>query len=91
MMFLRNGLMIGVAIGALSLASCSSMSAFVADTIPEWAGGEPAGTPPRAGAPGYAEYVKSLGDQPAAQAAAPRPGTPKPPPRAREPIDDPIH
>jgi hypothetical protein len=38
----------------LNLASCGG---FVADHWPHWAGGLPDGVPPRAGAPGYAEFI----------------------------------
>jgi hypothetical protein len=96
---MRIVLSIGVVLGGLLLASCSSTSAFVADTLPEWAGGLPQGTPPRPGTPGYPAYVKALsGDQPASAtepAAAPQPPPPPPPPPAprnrRDPIDEPIH
>jgi hypothetical protein len=43
--------------GGLMLASCSSLSAFVADNWPRWAGGMPADVPPRPGAPGYEEFI----------------------------------
>jgi hypothetical protein len=96
---MRIGLSIGVVLGGLLLASCSSTSAFIADTLPEWAGGLPQGTPPRPGTPGDGAYVKALsGDQPASAAepaAAPQPPPPRPSPPAprnrRDPIDDPIH
>ena len=88
---MRIGLVIGVVIGGLVLASCSSMSAFVADGLPEWAGGLPQGTPPRPGEPGYQAYLRGIsGDQPTAAiqpAAAPSPLRSGP----REPVDQPIH
>ena len=88
---MRMVLVIGVVLGGFLLASCSSMSSFVADGLPEWAGGLPQGTPPRPGAPGYQAYLREIsGDQPATAtqpAAAPtlRPREP------REPVDEPIH
>ena len=86
---------IGVVLGSVLLASCSSTGAYIGDNLPEWAGGLPKGTPPRKGSPGYDAYLRELsGDhaaapaQPAAQSNAP----PNPPPREpREPVDEPIH
>ena len=96
---MRIVLSIGVVLGGLLLASCSSTSAFIADTLPEWAGGLPEGTPPRPGTPGYNAYVKAIsGDRPASAAepaAAPQPPPSRPSPAAprnrRDPIDEPIH
>jgi hypothetical protein len=45
-------LLLGLALGA-----CGSVSGFVSDHWPTWAGGEPNGVPPRPGAPGYAEFM----------------------------------
>jgi hypothetical protein len=42
---------------ALALGACSPFSGYVSDNWPHWAGGEPAGLPPRPGSPGYAEYI----------------------------------
>lgn len=39
---------------ALELGACSNT---VADMWPHWAGGEPAGLPPRPGQPGYEEFI----------------------------------
>jgi hypothetical protein len=44
---------------AVSLAGCSSLATFLADNIPDWAGGLPKDAPPRAGDPRYAEYFKA--------------------------------
>ena len=96
---MRIVLSIGVVLGGLLLAACSSTSAFIADTLPEWAGGLPEGTPPRPGTPGYSAYVNAIsGDHPASTAepaAAPQPPPPLPSPPAprnrRDPIDEPIH
>ena len=48
--------MMGLGLG-LSLGSCAPVAGFTADHWPHWAGGLPAGTPPRPGTPGYDEYV----------------------------------
>jgi hypothetical protein len=78
-------------LAGLSVASCSSTSAFVADGLPEWAGGLPRGTPPRPGAPGYDAYLKSIsGDDPVKAASEPA-QQPSPPRKSRDPVDDPIH
>lgn len=42
---------------ALPLGSCSPFSSYIADSWPHWAGGEPAGLPPRPGTPGYEEFI----------------------------------
>jgi hypothetical protein len=42
---------------ALTLASCA---ATIADNLPVWAGGLPAGVPPRPGTPEYEEYRQTL-------------------------------
>jgi hypothetical protein len=55
-------LLLGVA-----LAAASCVGGTMADHIPVWAGGEPAGVPPRPGSPGYEEYRQKL-DHPPAQA-----------------------
>ena len=41
----------------LGLGSCASVSGFVSDHWPHWAGGMPADVPPRPGAPGYDEFI----------------------------------
>jgi hypothetical protein len=73
---MRLALLIGAATSALMLSSCASTSGFIADNLPEWAGGEPRDVPPRQGAPGYRAYLRSIGDQgagtvPAAATTAP--------------------
>ena len=40
---------------ALTLSACGAGT--VADMWPHWAGGEPAGLPPRPGQPGYDEFI----------------------------------
>jgi hypothetical protein len=83
---------LGVGLSAgLLVAACSSVGGFVGDNLPTWAGGLPPGTPPRAGAPGYDTYLKSVGggqpnaSVPPAEAPAPAPSKPT------EPVDHPIH
>ena len=48
--------LVGLGLGLL-LGSCGPVAGFTADHWPHWAGGLPAGTPPRPGTPGYADYV----------------------------------
>ncbi len=43
--------------GASMLGACSPFSSSMADTWPHWAGGEPAGLPPRPGEPGYDQFI----------------------------------
>jgi hypothetical protein len=64
-------LLLGV---SLALGGCSSVSGFVSDTWPTWAGGEPKGLPPRPGTPGYDEFIAH--QQPAAAGAPVQPGAP---------------
>lgn len=45
-------LCLGVLLGA-----CSSVSGFVSDHWPHWAGGMPDDVPPRPGAPGYDAFI----------------------------------
>ena len=44
---------------SLTLAGCSNFATFLADNIPQWAGGLPKDAPPRAGDPRYADYFKT--------------------------------
>ena len=93
-MIMRSVPMIGVVVAGLLVASCSSLSSFVADTLPPWAGGLPEGTPPRPGAPGYDAYLKSISgnEPPRATPSATPPATSDTPARkGNEPIDAPIH
>lgn len=53
---------------AFELAACGAGT--VADMWPHWAGGEPAGLPPRPGQPGYEEFI-AHGQQNQNPAAAP--------------------
>jgi hypothetical protein len=84
----------------LLVASCSSTSSLIADSLPDWAGGLPRGTPPRAGEPGYDAYQKSIrGDAPATASAqsADAPASAQPvetPASSRKPeerLEEPIH
>jgi hypothetical protein len=100
---MRVGLAIGVVLGGALLASCSATSGYIADGLPEWAGGLPKGTPPRPGSPGYEAYLREIhgGDRPTiappseARSYAPPqpPEQPNSSPRRepRQPVDDPIH
>lgn len=57
----------------LILGACSSQFAgSVADHWPHWAGGEPAGVPPRPGSPGYQDYIAHR----QAEGALPAPAAP---------------
>lgn len=51
----------GLFLMSFSLSGCGSISSFVAggmaDLIPAWAGGLPAGAPPRPGTPEYEAYA----------------------------------
>lgn len=44
---------------SLTLGGCANLATFLADNIPQWAGGLPKDAPPRAGDPRYAEYFKT--------------------------------
>jgi hypothetical protein len=82
--------LIGLGLGLL-LGSCGPVAGFTADHWPHWAGGLPAGTPPRPGTPGYADYVahrqaETEPPKPAANAVANAPAAPAP--AAVEPQSD---
>ena len=87
---MRIVLVIGLVLGGPLLGSCSSMSASIADNLPEWAGGLPKGTPPRPGSPGYEAYLRSLGGDRTGTAPPAAPAAP-PPRETKEPVDEPIH
>ncbi len=57
------------------LGACSPFSSSIADMWPHWAGGEPAGLPPRPGEPGYAQFIAhgQPSQNPAAAPAAAQP------------------
>jgi len=82
--------LMGLGLGLL-LGSCGPVAGFTADHWPHWAGGLPAGTPPRPGTPGYADYVahrqaETEPPKPAANAVANGPAAPAP--AATEPQSD---
>jgi hypothetical protein len=83
--------LMGLGLG-LSLGSCGPVAGFTADHWPHWAGGLPAGTPPRPGTPGYDDYVahRQAETEPAKPAAAnPVANAPAAPaPVAAEPSSD---
>jgi hypothetical protein len=54
----------------LALGSCASVSGFVSDSWPTWAGGMPKDVPPRPGAPGYDEFLVHQQGKDAPTAAA---------------------
>jgi hypothetical protein len=53
---------------SISLGSCSSVSSYMSDSWPTWAGGMPKDVPPRPGAPGYEEFLAHQQRQDAAAA-----------------------
>jgi hypothetical protein len=56
---------------ALLLASCGTLSGFMSDHWPHWAGGMPDDVPPRPGAPGYEEFIAHKQDGKDAPAPTP--------------------
>ena len=46
-----------------TLAGCGSISEIIADSMPHWAGGLPADTPPRPDDPRYDDYLKRIKGQ----------------------------
>jgi len=83
--------LMGLGLGLL-LGSCGPVAGFTADHWPHWAGGLPAGTPPRPGTPGYADYVahrqaETEPPKPAAASAVANAPT-GPAPAAAEPQSD---
>jgi hypothetical protein len=79
--------LMGLGLGLL-LGSCSPVAGFASDHWPHWAGGLPAGVPPRPGAPGYDDYVahRQAETEPAKPAPANAPAAPAP--AATEPQSD---
>ena len=91
-MIMRIAPVIGVMVLGLLVASCSSMSSFVADTLPPWAGGLPEGTPPRPGTPAYDAYLKSIsGNEPTRADPGAKPADNPPVRKGSDPIDEPVH
>lgn len=57
-MMIRRFIAAALVLGFASvLGACSPFSSSVADMWPHWAGGEPAGLPPRPGQPGYEQFI----------------------------------
>jgi hypothetical protein len=56
----RAGAFIALCILLPLTAGCSSISDFMADAMPQWAGGMPADAPPRPSDPRYEEYERAL-------------------------------
>lgn len=52
--------LIGLCLIMPLIAGCGSISVFMADAMPHWAGGLPAGAPPRPTDPRYEEYERAL-------------------------------
>jgi hypothetical protein len=52
--------LIGLCLITPLTAGCSSIGDFMADSLPHWAGGLPAGAPPRPSDPRYEEYERAL-------------------------------
>jgi len=92
MIFKRLTLALMALLLGLILGSCSQFSGTVADHWPHWAGGEPTGTPPRPGAPGYQEFIahRQAGADAAQPAAAntQTSGQPAPTPAPANPPSD---
>lgn len=69
----RLATLLGIALMAVSLGGCGSISSFIAgsmgDYIPAWAGGLPADAPPRLGTPEYEQWLKRNQEKDAAAAA----------------------
>lgn len=56
----RAAAAIGLCLIMPLIAGCGSMSVFMADAMPHWAGGLPANAPPRPADPRYEEYERAL-------------------------------
>lgn len=71
--------MLAAIIALAILAGCSSISSFMADTMPTWMGGLPADVPPRPSDPRHPAYEKAQRDkalsQPIGTPAAPVPAS----------------
>jgi hypothetical protein len=79
-MMIRRFIAAALVVGFASLlGACSPFSGSVADMWPHWAGGEPAGLPPRPGQPGYEQFIahgQPNQNPPAEPAAAVAPAAP---------------
>lgn len=56
----RAGAFIALCLILPLTTGCSSISEFVADAMPHWAGGLPPEAPPRPSDPRYEEYVRPI-------------------------------
>jgi hypothetical protein len=56
----KAAILVGLCLIMPLIASCSSISVFMADAMPHWAGGLPANAPPRPSDPRYEEYERAL-------------------------------
>ena len=56
----RTALVAQLGLVSLLLCGCAATSAFMADTLPVWAGGLPADAPPRPSDPRYPEYERAM-------------------------------
>ena len=79
-------LLLAAALLACGLSGCASINEKitngVVDTIPQWAGGLPAGVPPRRGTPEYDAYMQERERkrlEPAVAAEGTKPGSPSSP------------
>lgn len=78
-MMIRRFIAAALVVGFASLlGACSPFSGSVADMWPHWAGGEPAGLPPRPGQPGYEQFIAhgQANQNPPAEPAAAAPAAP---------------
>jgi hypothetical protein len=85
--FIAAALVLGSVLGFASvLGACSPFSSSVSDMWPHWAGGEPAGLPPRPGQPGYDQFIAhgQPNENPPAAAAVPGAFTAPMPPVAQQ-------
>src|ERR1700722_11988745 len=74
---------VALALAGLALCGCASINervtSGVVDSIPQWAGGLPAGVPPRRGTPEYDAYMQERERkrlEPAAATDTTKPGSP---------------
>jgi len=72
----RAGTLVALVVVAPLTAGCGSISVFMADAWPHWAGGLPAEAPPRPSDPRYEEFARALAAR-AEGAAAPAPAEAK--------------
>jgi hypothetical protein len=87
--FRQIAILFAAAALACSLTGCASIndrvSAGMADSIPQWAGGLPRDAPPRPGTAAYDEFMKER-ERKRLMPAAERGEEPKPAPASLEPV-----